>query len=852
MTKDESDPPDSDTPPLPVHRMNRTVSNMFPALLPFLLVLGICAPLNANEPAEPALKNFRTNVLPILKAKCLKCHGLGEKVKGGLKLTTREAILEGGDSGPAIDTEDLAGSVLLQAIHYDGLEMPPTGKLPEKEVRILESWVKAGAPWPKGLDLANVTIGKITEEDRAYWAYVPRSQVVPPKVREASWVANPIDAFILAGLEEKGLTPAPAADKRTLIRRLAYDLTGLPPTPEEVEEFVQSTDPAAYEKRVDKYLASPHYGERWARHWLDVVRYAETNGYERDGPKPYAWRYRDYVIRSFNDDKPFDSFVREQIAGDEIAEKSWNADAVIAAGYFRLGLWDDEPADPLQARYDELDDIVATTAQTFLGMTMNCARCHDHKIDPVPQRDYYRFLAFFADVPRLSNDRNVRSSNSLADISTPEDKARYEAEYAARQAKIGDLKSQMETIENEAIKKMPAEDQRASEGLDRPQVVAKIKGFLPPESWAGYEKLRDERTKLEKQPDPRRELALSVNNVFVKPEPTHILARGNPHSPTDPVQPGFPSVLDTTEPTIPEPNPGAKKAGRRTVLADWIARPENPLTARVFVNRIWQHHFGRGIVSTSNDFGQYGERPTHPELLDWLANDFVAGGWKMKRLHKLICMSSTYRMSSAANSRAMEADPANQLLWRFPMRRLSAEEVRDSMLEVAGLLDRKLYGESIYPKIPAEVLAGQSVPGQGWPMSKPEDSNRRSIYVHVKRSLRLPILNMYDQADTDTSCPTRYVTTVPTQALGHFNGAFTQEVARAFAARLAREEPKDESARVRRGIRLTTGREPTQAEISQDLAFVHRLIEKDGLKPEMAWAQYAVLLLNTNEFMHID
>jgi hypothetical protein len=805
-----------------------------------------------DAPSEVSIRHFRSAVLPILKSKCLKCHGLDEKIKGGLRLTSKEAILEGGDSGPAIDIDDPEASVLLQAIHYDGLEMPPSGKLPTKEIKVIENWVRQGAPWPPGLDLAKVTIGTITAEDRAYWAYAPRKAVAPPQVKNPQWVRNPIDAFVHAGLDEQNISPAPEADRRTLIRRLSYDLTGLPPSPEQVEAFEKSQDPNAYEKLVDSLLASPHYGERWARHWLDIVRYAETNGYERDGPKPFAWRYRDYVIRSFNDDKPFDRFVREQIAGDELADKQWNADAVIAAGYYRLGVWDDEPADPLQARYDELDDIVATTAQTFLGMTMNCARCHDHKIDPVPQKDYYRFLAFFADVPRLSNDRNVRSSNSLADISSPEDKARYEAEFRSRQAKIDALRAQMETIENAAIKKMSAEEQRASEGLDRPHVVGKIKGFLAESEWASYEKLRDERTKLEKMPDPRRDLALSVNNVLVRPEPTHLLARGNPHSPTEPVKPGFPSVIDPNEPTIPEPSKDARKAGRRSVLAEWIASPDNPLTARVIVNRLWQHHFGRGIVATPNDFGQYGERPSHPELLDWLADDLVSGGWKLKRLHKLICMSATYRMSSDDNSQAMKVDPANQLLWRFPMRRLSAEELRDSMLDVAGLLDRKMYGESIYPRIPAEVLAGQSVPGQGWPTTRPEDSNRRSIYVHVKRSLRLPILSMYDQADTDTSCPARYVTIVPTQALGHFNGAFTQEVAKAFAARLAREEPKDEAARVRRGIRLTTGRMPSQQEAEQDLAFVRGLISTNGLSPEMAWTQYAVLLLNTNEFVYLD
>lgn len=799
-----------------------------------------------------ALKEFRKSVLPILKSKCLKCHGLDEKIKGGLRLTSRENILKGGDSGPAIDTDDLPGSVLLQAVHYDGLEMPPSGRLPEKEVRALESWVKSGAPWPQGLDLAKVTIGKITEEDRAYWAYQAPLKLNPPKVSKSDWVKSPIDAFILADLESRKLTPAPQADRRSLIRRLYFDLIGLPPKPEEVEAFVADKDSSAYEKLIDRLMASESYGERWGRHWLDVVRFAETNGYERDGIKPYAWRYRDYVIRSFNSDKPFDTFVREQIAGDELAKKTWNADAVIAAGYYRLGVWDDEPADPLQARYDELDDVVATTAQTFLGMTMNCARCHDHKIDPIPQRDYYRFLSFFSDMPRYSNDRNVRSSNTLTDISALEQKKAYEARFKADEQEIQALTRKMEVIENAAIKTMPAEEQRAAEGLDRPQVVKKLKEFTSAEDWATYQSLRKLRTDLERKPDPRTELAMSVNNVMVRPSATFILARGNPHSPTTEVTPGFPSVIHEGQPKLPEPDEKSKIAGRRTALADWIVSPSNPLTARVFVNRLWQYHFGRGIVATPNDFGQFGDRPSHPELLDWLANDFVAGGWKVKRMHKLICMSSAYKMSCKPDSSGMELDPSNQFLWRYPIRRLTAEELRDSMLEVSGILDRRMHGESVYPKIPKEVLAGQSIPGNGWPVSKPEDSNRRSIYVHVKRSLRLPILSMYDQADTDTSCPTRYVTTVPTQALNLFNGRFTQETASAFAARLQKEEPTDEKARVVRAIRLTTGRTPSKIEIQADLDFVHGLIKDQNLSAEKAWIQYAVLLLNTNEFVYLD
>lgn len=824
-------------------------------LLNALWALSFAIPLTAfgaDAAKEADIKHFRTTVLPILKSKCLKCHGLGEKVKGGLKLTTRELLLKGGENGPAIDTANLAESTLLQAVHYDGLEMPPSGKLPAKEIAAIEQWVKAGAPWPEGLDLANITPGKITEEDRAYWAYQPRAGVKPPAVKDAAWPRNAIDNFILSSLEAAGLKPVAAAEKLALIRRVSYDLTGLPPSPEEIDQFLADQDPAAYEKLIDRLLASPAYGERWARHWLDVVRFAETNGYERDGPKPFAWRYRDYVIKSLNEDKPYSQFVREQIAGDELALKNWSTDALIAPGYYRLGLWDDEPADPLQARYDELDDVVATTAQTFLGMTMNCARCHDHKIDPIPQRDYYRLLAFFVDIPRMSNDRNVRSANSLVDISTPEKKKKYEGEFQKRQAEIDGLTRQMVAIEEEAIKKMPAEDQRASEGLDRPQVVKKIKDFLEAPRWKAYQDLRKSRTELERQPDPRVDLALSINRIDPRPPQTHVMTRGNPHSPADVVTPGFPAVIEATDPKLPEVAADAKSSGRRTILADWITSEKNPLTARVIVNRIWQHHFGRGIVGSPNDFGRYGEQPTHPELLDWLANDFVAGGWKMKRLHKLICLSATYQLSSKSDDKAMQVDPNDQLLWRFPMRRLSAEELRDSMLAIAGTLDRRMYGESIYPKIPREVLAGQSVPGQGWPTSKPEDSNRRSVYVHIKRSLRLPILSLFDQADTDTSCPARYVTTVPSQALGLFNGEFTHEVAESFVKRLSKEEPANTKARVARAIRLTTGRKPTDAEIDRDLKFISDLTTQEKLTDAQAWVEYAVLLLNTNEFIYIQ
>jgi hypothetical protein len=595
-------------------------------------------------------------------------------------------------------------------------------------------------------------------------------------------------------------------------------------------------------------LQSPHYGEKWGRHWLDLVRYAETNGYERDGPKPFAWRFRDYVVKSFNDDKPFDRFMREQIAGDELDRD--NPEAVTATGYYRLGLWDDEPADPLMARYEEFDDWVATTCQVFLGMTMNCARCHDHKIDPIPQADYYRMLAFFQDVRHFSENRDTKSSFNLTDISPAETRKSYEAEIQRRERRKAEIAAAMAKIEDAAIKKMPAEDQRAAEANDRPAVIVKVVDYLTREQQEEYRKLKRELITFRLLPDFRRDLALSVNNCLLKVPPTHVMTRGNPHAPAAKVEPGFPQVLGFPDPKIPEQTPGSRSSGRRTVLADWLASPKNPLTPRVLANRLWQHHFGRGIVASASDFGRFGTAATHPELLDWLACELIDRGWKLKSMHKLIMMSSAYQMSARPDAENLREDPANQLFGRFNMRRLSAEEVRDSFLMVSGRLNLKVGGPSVYPKIPKEVLAGQSKPGEGWPTSPPEEANRRTIYVGVKRSLQVPVLSQHDQADTDSSCPVRYTTTVPTQALGLLNGEFAQETAAAFAAWLMNESPNDAADQVRRAIRLTTGRVPSEDEIGKDVAFLNGLRRKasdaDALK------QYCLMLLNTNEFVYVD
>lgn len=855
-----------------------------------LLVMLSLLAQQSPQPTKAQLQHFEEKVLPILKASCFKCHGGEAKIKGGLRLTSREAILKGGDTGPAFDEKEPAKSLLLKAIHHeDSLEMPPSGKLPAAQLAVLEKWVADGVPWSAAAKIETkgahkTTGGVVTPEAKSYWAYQPITKPAVPTVKDASWVKNPIDAFILAKLEAKQLKPNNPAERLALIRRATYDLIGLPPTPEEIDRFVKDTDPQSYEKLIDKLLASPQYGEKWGRHWLDVVHYAETNGYERDNAKPFAWRYRDYVIKSFNDDKPFDQFVREQLAGDEMPGAS--NDAIIATGYYRLGLFDDEPADPKQARFDELDDWVATTSQAFLGMTMNCARCHDHKIDPIPQADYYRMLAFFADIERFSADRNSSSSFNLTDISPAEKRKKYEAEFAERQMQMQKLTKEMVALEETIIKRMPEEEQRASEGLDRPAVLKKLNKFWKDDEKKQYTELKREHDQLKKKPEPERDLALSVNHCKINPPQTFVMVRGSPHSPGAQVSPGFPTVLTDKEPALTAPTKASRTSGRRSVLAQWITSKDNPTTARVYVNRLWQHHFGKGIVKSSNDFGKFGSPPTHPELLDWLATDLVAHGWKTKRLHKMMMMSNTYQMSSllpfpttlgvgsgvrtsasplpsageglgvrggAGNQpNPQTIDPENNLLWHFNPRRLAAEEVRDTILSVNGTLNLKMAGPSIYPIIPKEVLAGQSIPGDGWGKSSLEEAARRSIYVYVKRSLQVPILTSHDQADPDSSCPVRYTTTVPTQALGMLNSEFTNSQAEKLAERVTKEHPADMKAQIQRAIRLTTGRVPPEDEVQKDAALLERFQSKHGMKPDQALKQVMLMLLNANEMVYVD
>ncbi len=595
-----------------------------------------------------------------------------------------------------------------------------------------------------------------------HWAFRPVRRPDVPAVGDRASVRTPIDAFVLARLEKAGLRPAPPADRPTLLRRVYLDLIGLPPTPAEQRAFLADDSPDAFARVVDDLLARPQYGERWGRHWLDVARYAETNGYERDGAKPSAWRYRDYVIDSFNRDKPYNRFAIEQLAGDEV--EGSNAETQIATTFLRLGTWDDEPADPAVDRYEQLDDVLGTTATAFLGLTLRCARCHDHKFEPFPQTDYYKMLAVFEPLKRPQDGRKDLD----VPVGSPEELAAF-----------------------------------------RTNPKAAPRGYV----W--------------KEEGP-------------KPPVTHVLRRGDPKRPREEVGPGLPAVLVRREPEPPRPT--AKSTGRRLWLARWLASPDNPLTARVLVNRVWQGHFGRGLVPTANDFGTAGEPPTHPELLDWLAADFVAGGWRLKPLHRMIVLSNVYQMSASVPEEAVRADPKGALLGRWRQRRLEAEAVRDSMLAVSGRLNLEQHGPGVYPTLARAVLEGQSRPGDGWGKSDERQQARRSVYVFVKRSLAVPELDLLDTPDTTSSCEARPVSTTAPQALTFLNGAFANEQAGHFAARLRREAGADPAAQVRWAFELALCRPPRDEELKASVAFLGR----------QRLEAFCLVVLNLNEFVYLD
>jgi hypothetical protein len=802
----------------------------------------------AEPPVDPAdLAFFESKIRPLFIEHCQQCHGHA-KQKAGLRLDSRTAILTGGDQGPAVVPGKPKESLLFKAVSYehDELKMPPKNKLPAAKLADIERWIARGSVWPKEAASEGPSVRRgrfeITEKDREHWAFKPLSVSSIPSIRDARWASNPIDRFILAKLEAKNLSPNPEADKRALLRRATFDLTGLPPTPEEASEFMADDSPAAFERLVDRLLASPAYGEKWGRHWLDLVRFAETNSYERDGAKPHAWRFRDYAIRSFNADKSMDRFAQEQLAGDELFPG--DAEALVATGYYRLGLWDDEPADPLQARYDVLDDVVATTSQVFLGLTVDCARCHDHKIDPISQHDYYKLLAF---VENVTPYHNGGKTDEAPMFESQAERKKYREELALIERRRESLRKELDGMNAAFIAKLKAAGIPEPPPRNLPQDVNQIGAKFMGADWVARWKAKEAEFKRLETALPNANLALVATELGKNAAPGNVHLRGNPHVKGDRVEPGFPEVLGERKPNVTPLPSDVNSSGRRAALAKWITGEDNALAVRVLVNRVWQHHFGRGIVRSSNNFGVAGDKPTHPELLDWLAKEWISNGRRLKPLHRTIMLSSAYRMSSAPNMEAARVDPANDLSWRFDRRRLTAEEVRDSLLAASGELSRRMHGPSVYPPIHTDVLKGQSVPGKGWKKrSRPEEQRRRTVYVHVKRSLILPIVETFDGPETDRTTPVRFASTQPTQALALFNSEFAHGRAQAFAKRMM-GAGADAESRIDYAYRVLFARSPSSSERERVL----KLQQSLGAD-ERGWSDLCLALMNLNEAVYVD
>jgi mono/diheme cytochrome c family protein len=805
------------------------------------VLMLFAGPVAAEPPAESdGERLFRVDVLPVLKEKCFACHGDDPKdQKGKLDLRTPAAARKGGASGkPAIVPGKPDASPLYLAVSRasdDWVAMPPkeNDKLSSAQVGAIERWIAAGAPWPDKVAAASAPKGGVTVKtsgglspewtNRTYkpedlWAYQPLTRPRLPETRNAkSEFRNPVDRFIQAKLDALGLAPAPRADRLMLIRRATFDLTGLPPTPDQIDSFLNDDSPRAYEKLIDRLLASPHYGEQWGRHWLDVARYADSSGFANDYDRGSAWRYRDYVVRGFNADKPYDRFVREQVAGDEIDPA--DPENLIAVGFLRGGPWELTGMEvPKIARQRFLDDVTDSVGQVFLAHALQCARCHDHKFDPVPTRDYYRIQAAFA-TTQLSErpaaflpEENVKGFEERKYLEAR--KARYEAEL-----------ERIRGVESAARKKWEAANpDKKGQKPPRHEFLSPADLGMERIARKGLERLKWELDRYEPIAfsvySGRTPTVRSVMAPFRLPadrlktgtlDDTHILAGGDPFSPKDVVMAGVLSAA--SEGSIPE-----TVDGRRKALADWIASPNNPLTARVMVNRVWQWHFGQPLAGNPNNFGATGKKPTHPELLDWLAVEFIESGWSLKHLHRLILTSEAYRRTSRhpdPKAIAMK-DPDGTGYAAFKPRRLDAEELRDAMLAASGELNREVGGIPVRPELNTEVaLQPRQVMGTfapAWePSPRPEQRHRRSIYALKLRGVHDPLLEVFNQPGPDSSCEFRESSTVTPQAFALMNSELSRSRALAFALRLLREtKSKDEA--IERAFRLAFGRPPTDAE----------------------------------------
>lgn len=832
-----------------------------------VLLAAALAAVQAPAAHRAGTSGTPASALRILADNCLQCHGAGKS--GGLDLRSRASALRGSAHGPVITPGRPDASRLLKMVSGSTPAMPPMRRISDPEIAVLRRWVSEGAQYPSS----------ITVEDLRHWSFRPITRQTVPAVRQAAFVRNPIDAFLLQRMEQAGVVPNPTADRRTLLRRVTFGLLGLPPTPEELDAFERDRRPDAWERVVDRLLSSPHYGERMARHWLDLARFAESEGFKADEIRPNAWRYRDYVVQAFNADTPYDRFVKEQIAGDELYPD--DIPAQIATGFNRHWADESNARNLLLRRQEILNDITDVTATVVLGLTLGCARCHDHKYDPIPQKDYYRLQAYFAavqprdDIPLLT--------------------ARQRDELTERQQRWEDatrtLRSRIDDVERETRARLAA-DKLAKMAPETRAAVAKPSDSRTPLEWQlvrkaqpqitvtseevgkalkGDEKihwtrLQHELAQFGPPPNTQYQTAIGITDIGPAAPPTHTLSVGLYSQPIAEVACGVPAALSAPQP--PQPQPGRDTTGRRSALAVWLTSPSNPLTARVMVNRLWQMHFGRGIVDTPNDFGNTGGRPTHPELLDWLAGEFIRRGWSIKQIHRLILTSRAYQMSCSITPRSSSRDKQNTLWWRQERRRLEGEAVRDAILCTSGRLNTQMGGRGVFAELPAGLTT------RGYWQEDPDvrQRERRSLYIFVKRNLRYPLFAAFDFPDTHEPCARRETTVTAPQALNLLNDSVVVQQARHFAARLLREAGTDTTHQVERAWLLALGRKPEPAEKQISLGFLQTqtsLLLQCGaekgplvLPYNASWTidraagaalvDFCQMLMNTNEFLFVD
>jgi mono/diheme cytochrome c family protein len=890
----------------------------------------------AAEPVN-APPTFNAQVRPLFKTHCFECHGEGEKLKGDLDLRLRRLIAKGGESGPAIVAGKPDTSLLLQRVTSG--EMPPgKKKLSTAEIDLLKRWIAAGAkveaPEPESLAKGF----QITDEDRRWWAFQPIRRPAVPELRNpSSPTRNPIDAFLLAKLSEKRLSFASPADRLTLLRRITFDLTGLPPTPVEVDAFFKDNSADAYEKLVERLLASPRYGERWGRHWLDVAGYADSEGGSpEDSIRTTAWKYRDYVIRSFNADKPFDQFIREQLAGDELVKPPYpslspeDLDKLIATGFLRTAPDPSGAAgiDQKLARNQVVNDTVKIVSSAFLGVTVGCAQCHNHRYDPIPQTDFYRLRAVLEPAYDLSawktpagrevslyTDEEKKMAAAVEAEAALIDKDRLkkqegyiEATFQKELAKLPmEMRDKASAARKTPANKRTADQQKLMQEHPSLNVDAGSLYLYDSKAAAALKKIGEEALAMRKK-KPVEQFVRVLTETPGRAPPTFLFNRGDPDQPKDKILPGGLNILDASLPlSVPEKPMAGSTTGRRLAFANWLTDPKQPLTSRAIVNRIWMHHFGKGLVPTPGDFGRLGERPTHPELLDWLAAEFVSpasggrqppdgtakhstahqgadaprspndsrspGPWSIKHLHRLILTSTAYKQASTREPRKNAADPDNKLLGRFPLRRLEAESLRDAMLAVSGKLNSKMFG----PPVPvveddngiviigkpnrdaAYRLGDESVPAS--------EESRRSVYVQVRRSKPLNVLDTFDWAKAEPNCEARNSSTATPQSLMLMNGSFVMQQAQAFAARVQKEAGTDPSLQVGRAWVLAYGSEPSEKERAAAVAFLKESAAAFAKLPEppkaakasppptsemKALAAFCQALLSSNRFLYVD